>query len=161
MGRGRKPVEMQKKHLTQAEKTDAVRVEEAIIVGNEQLAVPPKWLINKMAKDEFQRVVAEFEKINIVGNLDLNNIAGYCNAYAMYRKTTTQLKKVDLVIENPLPNGTMAIKEHPLIKVQKTYAEEMWKFASLCGLTIDSRLKAGTSKVSRENDDIKGEFGDI
>ncbi|MBQ3471366.1 MAG: P27 family phage terminase small subunit [Clostridia bacterium] len=98
MGRGRKPVEMQKKHLTQAEKTDAVRIEETIIVGNEQLAVPPKWLINKMAKDEFKRIVAEFEKINIVGNLDLNNIAGYCYAYAMERKTTTQLKLVELVM---------------------------------------------------------------
>ena len=45
--------------------------------------------------------------------------------------------------------------------VQKKYAEEMRKFASLCGMTIDSRLKAAAMKVEKVKDEIKDEFGDI
>lgn len=161
MGRSRKPVEMQTKHLTTEEKLNAQRAEETVTVGREQLEKPPTWLIDTTAKKEFIRIVTEFEKIDIVGNLDLNNIAGYCNAYSMYRKTTKELKKADLLIETQMPNGTQVLKENPLIKIQKNYAEEMRKFASLCGLTIDSRLKAGTIKISKENEDITDEFGDI
>lgn len=161
MGRARKPVDMQTKHLTTEEKINAQRAEETVIVGREQLEKVPSWLIDATAKKEFKRIVAEFEKINIVGNLDLNNIAGYCNAYSLYRKTTKELKGSDLLVETQLPNGTYTLKENPLIKIQKNYAEEMRKFASLCGLTIDSRLKAGTTKVSKENEDITDEFGDI
>ena len=51
--------------------------------------------------------------------------------------------------------------ENPLIVVQKKYAEEMRKFASLCGMTIDSRLKAATMKVDKIEDEIEDEFGDI
>lgn len=161
MGRARKPVDMQTKHLTAEEKLNAQRTEESVIVGREQLEKPPTWLIDGTAKKEFNRIVTEFEKINIVGNLDLNNIAGYCNAYSMYRKTTKELKGAELLVEAQMPNGTYTLKENPLIKIQKNYAEEMRKFASLCGLTIDSRLKAGTSKVSKENEYITDEFGDI
>lgn len=153
MSRARKPVDMQTKHLTAEEKINAQRTEEAVIVGREHLEKPPSWLIDTMAKKEFERIVKEFEKINIVGNLDLNNIVGYCNAYSLYRKTTKKLKNADLLIESQMPNGTYTLKENPLIKIQKNYAEEMRKFASLCGLTIDSRLKAGATKVSKENED--------
>lgn len=161
MSRARKPIDMQTKHLTTEEKLNAQRAEEAVVVGKEQLEKPPSWLIDGMAKKEFKRIIAEFEKINIVGNLDLNNIAGYCNSYSLYRKTTKELKNADLLVEARMPNGAYTLKENPLIKIQKNYAEEMRKFASLCGLTIDSRLKAGTKKISKENEDITDEFGDI
>lgn len=45
--------------------------------------------------------------------------------------------------------------------IQKKYAEEMRKFASLCGLTIDSRLKAATIKIDKVENEIEDEFGDI
>ena len=45
--------------------------------------------------------------------------------------------------------------------VQKQYSEEMRKFAAMCGLTIDSRLKAATIAREGIDNDIKEEFGDI
>ena len=152
---------MQQKNLTMEEKLQKQREEEIVTVGREQLKRPPTWLIDDIAKKEFKRLVKEFDKIEVVGNLDLNNLCGYCNAYSLYRKATEQLKVEELLIEKPLPNGAKQIVENPLIKIQKNYAEEIRKFASMCGLSIDSRLKIATVKVSKEKEQIKSEFGDI
>ncbi len=161
MGKPRKILETQKKHLTTNEKIRKEQEENFVSTGREQLARPPTWLVNSTAKKEFKRLVNEFNSINIIGNLDLNNIAGYCNAYAFYIQATKELKRQPLTLEKPLPNGSSAIVENPLVKIQKNYADEMRKFASLCGLTIDSRLKIAAIKLSEEEQDITSEFGDI
>lgn len=160
MGRARKPLEMQKGHLTVEQQEAMKQAEGLVTVGREQLGKPPAWLIDKTAKAEFKRIVKEFEKVNVVGNLDLNNIAGYCNAYAFYRKVTKELSAVSMTVEvdnqqivNPLYRD--------LSKNQRDYADEMRKFASLCGLTIDSRLKVGTVQTSQISEEIAGEFGEI
>lgn len=160
LSRSRKSIEMQKKHLTEEEKIKKQEEEESIIIGNEQLKKAPSWLIDDIAKKEFKRITKEFEKINVVGNLDLNNIAGYCNSYALYRQATKELENQSLVIRKVSTKGVMLI-ENPWKKAQIEYASEMRKFAALCGMTIDSRLKAGTIKTTQQQEDISSEFGDI
>ena len=161
MGRARKPIEMQAGHLTKSDLAEHEAAENSIIVGREQLAKPPTWLSDNIAKKEFKRIVSELNKVNIVGNLDLGNLGGYCNSYSMYRKATAELKKAPLTVKRITKEGTVTMVENPLINIQKKYAEEMRKFAALCGLTIDSRLKAATVKINRENEGIEDEFGDI
>lgn len=160
MSRVRVPLEMQQKHLTTEEKIQKEQEEEILTLGKEQLEVPPYWLIDNIAVDEFKRIVKENEKVNIIGNLDLNNLGGYCNSYSMYLKATEGLKGKSLVTRKLTKNGPIII-ENPLIKVQKNYAEEMRKFASLCGMTIDSRLKCATIKTNKQQENITDEFGDI
>ena len=46
-------------------------------------------------------------------------------------------------------------------EIKKMYSEEMRKFASMCGLTIDSRLKAATIAREGIDNEINDEFGDI
>ena len=48
-----------------------------------------------------------------------------------------------------------------MVDIQKGYAEEMRRFAALCGLTIDSRLKAGTVKANKQQEEIENRFGAI
>lgn len=74
MGKPKKPVDMQKAHLTLVEKQNRRQEEESVVTGNNQLKTPPKWLINDTAKKEWRRIVKELNKINIVGNLDLSLI---------------------------------------------------------------------------------------
>lgn len=160
MSKARKALDMQTKHLTIEEKIQKEEIEKTIILGKEQLEQPPSWLIDDIAKNEFIRIVREFDKINIIGNLDLNNLGGYCNAYSFYLKATEELRNKPLLTKKMTKNGPTILK-NPLIEIQKNYAEEMRKFAALCGLTIDSRLKAGTIKTSEEQEEITDEFGDI
>ncbi len=161
MGRGRKPLNMQKGNLTVEQQNEIGMAEELVTVGREQLETPPTSLVDSVSKKEYRRVVAELNKVDIVGNLDLNNLVGYANAYAYYLKSTKELKKQPLTVERYTKSGDMYMAENPLINIQKKYAEEMRKFAALCGLTIDSRLKAATVQLNKESDDIDSEFGDF
>lgn len=160
MSRGRKSLDMQTKHLTETEKLQKEQEEEILTIGKEQLKKPPSWLVNEVAKKEFKRITKEFDKVNVVGNLDLNNLGGYCNSYALYLKATKELQDKPLMLRKMTKTGPMTVK-NPLIEIQKNYAEEMRKFASLCGMTIDSRLKCATIQINKNDEDIAGEFGDI
>lgn len=160
MSRARKTLEMQTKHLTTEEKLQKEQEEEILTLGKEQLKKAPSWLIDDIAKKEFKRIVKEFDKKNIIGNLDLNNLGGYCNSYSMYLKATTELQGKSLTVRKMTKNGPITVK-NPLIEIQKNYAEEMRKFAALCGMTIDSRLKVATIKTTKQQNNITDEFGDI
>ena len=160
MARSRKTLEETKKHLTKSEIAEKEDMEKEIVLGNEQLQHPPDWLIDNLAIEEWKRIIVETNKISIVGNLNLNNLAGYCNAYAMYRKVTKQLIAEPLVVKK-LSSGAVTKVKNPLIDIQTTYATEMRKFASLCGMTIDSRLKAAVIKTNETQEEISDRFGDI
>ena len=160
MGRQRKVVNMQSAHLTQKEKQKKKQQEREIITGNEDLAKPPTWLLNADAKKEWKRVTEELRKIELIGNLDYANLACYCNAYANYIKVTRQLKKESYCIERETRTGVIVVK-NPLVDIQTNYAAEMRKFAGLCGMTIDSRLKAAVRKVDKKEEKLEQKFGAI
>ena len=149
MGRARKPLAVQKGDLTVARQVELEQAEAAVRTDAGQLGRPPKWLIDPVAKKEWKRVVTELSQIGIVGNLDLNNIAGYCNAFSLYRRAVTALTS----------DGALFDKD--AVDVMKKYADEMRRFAALCGLTIDSRLKAGAYIAEKKQQDISAQFGDI
>ena len=160
MPRAKKPIDMQKAHLSLVEKQNKRIEEESVTTGKNHLKKPPDWLINDTAKREWRRIVKELDKIDIVGNLDRANLGGYCNAYANYIKATEILKDQDYYIERETRTGIIVVK-NPMVDIQTTYAAEMRKFASLCGLTIDSRLKAAVTKTEKAEDMIKQKFGNI
>ena len=160
MGRPRKPVEMQKGHLKVVDMQRKKAEEQTVTTDRDQLKRPPAWLTDNVAKKEWKRIVKELEEIRLVGNLDRNNLGGYCNAYANYVKATEELKGQDFCVEKTTRTGTVLV-QNPLIGIQKLYAEEMRKFAALCGMTIDSRLKAATTKNDKEQESIKERFGGI
>lgn len=160
MARQRKVVDMQAAHLTKKEKQKKKAEEREVITGNEDLERPPTWLLDTNAKKEWNRIVAELKKIELVGNLDYVNLACYCNAYANYVKVTRKLKKEPYCIERETRTGTIVVK-NPLVDIQTNYAAEMRKFAGLCGMTIDSRLKAAVQKVDRKEEKLEEKFGAI
>lgn len=160
MPRPKKPIDMQKAHLTLVEKQNRKTEEDSVTTGNNQLKTPPRWLINDVAKKEWRRIVRELNKIQIVGNLDYANLGGYCNAYANYIQVTEILKDQTYSIERKTRTGTIIVK-NPLVDIQTNYAAEMRRFAALCGLTIDSRLKAAVVKTEKTEDMITEKFGNI
>ena len=160
MPRPKKPIDMQKAHLTLVEKQNRKAEEDSVTTGNNQLKTPPRWLINDVAKKVWRRIVRELNKIQIVGNLDYANLGGYCNAYANYIQVTEILKDQTYSIERETRTGTIIVK-NPLVDIQTNYAAEMRRFAALCGLTIDSRLKAAVVKTEKTENMITEKFGNI
>ena len=134
--------------------------EKKVKPGSSQLSSPPDWLIDEVAVKEWKRIVKELKKINLIGNLDRNNLGGYCNAFANYVKSTNILRDQAFYIDRETRNGVIVVK-NPMVDIQKGYAEEMRRFASLCGLTIDARLKAAAIKTDKTQEDITKKFGNI
>lgn len=151
----RKILEMKTGRMSNANRAKRER-EEKIAASPGKLGDPPAWLTNPDAKREWRRLAKELNKMDIIGNLDRDNLAAYCNALANYIQTVKALEGQPLIIEN---DGRQM--KNPLIAAQKIYAEEMRQFARLCGLTIDSRLKAAAIKTAKEEDTIEKEFGAI
>ena len=80
--------------------------------------------------------------------------------FANYIKATEILTQQTFYVERETRTGVIVVK-NPMVDIQKGYADEMRRFASLCGLTIDSRLKAGTAKVNKQQEEITNRFGAI
>lgn len=154
MGRTRKQLSEQRGHLTKAQQTKRYTEQELVRTDNSYFLVPPKWLTDETAVCEYKRLVSAMSKMDMLGDLDANNLAGYCNAFANYLKATRQLD--DLIL-----SGEKGDYENPLIGIQIKYAKEMRDFARLCGLSIDSRLKFAAVKLDEISDNINSEFGDI
>lgn len=150
MGR-RKPLSAQQKHLTKKEIKEKELEEESVFVGNEQLEVPPNWLINDIAEREWKRLVEEFSKKSLISNLDYNNLGAYCNAYAKYIEAT---KEVGL-------NFMIGMTANPMVQIELKYSDEMKRYGALLGLTSESRLKLGAITAGEGEKRMENEFGDV
>lgn len=161
MARPRKPLSLQKGNLTQEQKFEKELQDDLAKGSTSQLEKPPKWLKDSVAKKEWLRLVEEYKTLSIISNLDLNNLGIYCNAYSSYLEVSKKLNKEDYIVEHTNKAGATNCIENPLLKIQKYYSEEIKKYSSLLGLTIDSRLKIAAIKSTETKSEIVEEFGDI
>ncbi len=135
--------------------------ENFINLGNEQLDLPPNWLRDDMAKSEWIRLVPELRKLKVISNLDYNNLGLYCNAFSMYIQVSKKVGKTNVLTKYTNKSGATNKIINPNISVALKYKEEIRKYSSLLGLSIDSRLKIATGKQLKQDEEIKNEFGDI
>ena len=63
MAKNRKPLAMQRGNLTVEQQENKKQEEAMVTTGKEMLEKPPSWLIDAKAKNEFKRLVSEFEKM--------------------------------------------------------------------------------------------------
>ena len=101
--------------------------------------VAPDWL-SENAKAEFDRVVSECDKINILDNLDLGVLAIYCNAYDGYVETTKKLEVEGLVKKKMTRTGELEFI-NPLVNVQEKYVKYIMQSSAKLGLATTDRLK--------------------
>lgn len=155
MGRTRKPVSGQTGHLRVIDMQERLAEEEMASGGKASLRTPPdEMFFDENAKKEWKRAVKLLKEQKLFGDLDRNNLLCYCNAFAQYLKATQQLREAGAFVT---ANG----KKHPLVLVQKDFLAEAKAYAALCGLTVDSRLKAAAKKTDETEKQIRKNFGAI
>lgn len=146
----------QKGHLTKSQQTKRYTEQELVKTDNKYFQTPPDWLTDETAVKEYKRLVKAMKNMDMLGDLDANNLACYCNAYSNYLKATSLVQEEGLVV-----HGEKGDYENPLVGIQIRYAKEMRDFARLCGLSIDSRLKFAAVKLDEMTENIDSEFGEI
>ena len=151
MARPKKALDNQTKHLTK-EEIQKREYEENLIKIDDKNIKAPNWLKDRVAKQEFKRLVALLEKIDIICELDITTLALYCETYAKLVEIVKELEQEELVIDG---------KPNPKVKMQLQLSEELRKLGNELGISLSSRLKFATSKAEKERDEVKDEFGDI
>lgn len=146
----RKAMDLLAKHLTKAERLKKELAENERFDAD-QLKTPPDWLVDTLAAKEWKRLVKEFGKKSMIGNLDYNNLGAYCNAFAKWVEITQKLGKLVMI-------GRQA---NPLVQLEIKYSDEMKKYAVLLGLTAEGKLKKLEEKQNNSENNVKSEFGDI
>lgn len=152
--------------MTKEQQENIKAVEDASEVENDQLRNAPRWLTDKAAQAEWKRLVKELKKAGLICNLDRNNVGMYCNCWSDYLRVSKLIKTLLPEDEKELlpedEEGLPRVEDYAaLIKLRKTLIDDMMKISRTCGLTLDSRLKAGQLKVDKVADAIEDAFGDI
>lgn len=112
-------------------------------------AVPecPVWLEGD-ARDMWEHVTPELERLELLGRIDLAVLAGYCQCWAMWRKHEGDLA------ESPYTEGSMGqVVRHPAHDMALARLKELRQLAVQLGLTPASRQRI----VRAESSDVEGD----
>ena len=151
MGRVRLPVEEQKKHLTVAEQQQRRAEQEKAMAGRERLRLTKKvraLLMNEEAVGKYKEVLEMIHDLDFIGDLDRDNLIGYCNAWTCVQTMTRVMGR-----------DPQMMMDKEMMQVYRGHCEEMRKFGRLCGMTLDSRLKAASLAVKKDQDEVGDKFG--
>ncbi|NPC90956.1 phage terminase small subunit P27 family [Bacillus sp. WMMC1349] len=129
---------------------------------------PPSWLDDKVAKKEFKRVAALLSEVDLITEADINMLATYCKIYSRYISITKKIDEDGIMIntegcnENGQPIKSVG-EEHPLLKREKNYYDQMISAANHFGLTPSARAKLAITKTQeeREKTAAEKEFGNV
>lgn len=115
---------------------------------------PPTWL-DKVGKKEFKRVAALLTEVEIITEADISMLAAYCNAYSQYVSISKIIEEDGIMVHtegkdkdgNPIK---LVGEEHPLLKRQKNYFDQMKSAANDFGLTPSARAKLAITRTQEE-----------
>jgi P27 family predicted phage terminase small subunit len=110
---------------------------------------PPSWL-STLAKREFKKLAAELNAIGLMTNVDVNQLAVYCRAYARY---------IELQAGNEDPETGEIVTDE---KTLDTLYKQLKSMAIEFGFTPSSRAKLAMPKEEeKEKTPEEKMFGDV
>ncbi|MGW7247709.1 phage terminase small subunit P27 family [Streptomyces decoyicus] len=89
----------------------------------------PDWLSTE-ARAEWDRVMPELSRLDLVKESDRAALAAYCEAWAVFRDATETVQREGLTIE--AKQGTLA---HPCVAIARNAGREVRSWAAHFGLT--------------------------
>lgn len=119
---------------------------------NQNSAVRAERRSHKRAKKEYKRLLDNIKDMDMLGDLDANNHACYCDAFDKYLIAGEAVSERGTIIEG---------RQNHSVQLQIKFAKEMREFGKQCGLSIDSRLKFAAVKLKETEDEITDKFDDI
>lgn len=120
---------------------------EAKLTFDDDSILPPRWL-NTQEKKMFRQMVKEFQATKLLKNIDINNLAMYCNAMQDYINLNNLINEQGYTT----PEG----KTNPLLNKKKQAYEQVVRIGSAFGLSPADRAKlalADTKTGDKDQDD--------
>ena len=98
-------------------------------------ACPPE--LGSSAQREWDRLVGDLSKLNLITSLDRAALATYCGAYALWAEATEAIQKFGTMVKSPSGYPMQS----PYIAIANRQAEIMMRIASEFGFTPASRSR--------------------
>lgn len=136
-----------KAHLTKKE--IAERIEAYTKPAPKRNKVKPPYWLDEVAKKEFQHIVKECEKQEIITNLDVQALAAYCDAYSDYIKCTGIIQEEGFMVKYTNKASETNYIPHPLLTKKKQLHDQMKTLALEFGLTPYSRMRLAHPQKER------------
>ena len=99
------------------------------------------------AKAEWRRAGNILESVGLMTGLDMAVLAGYCDAYSQWAKSTLKVQEMGMVYQKP--DKTPAL--NPYLRVARESYDRMIKAAVLLGLSPSSRVNLKVEKPRKKN----------
>lgn len=112
----------------------------------------PSWL-SDAAKKEWKRLAPELNRIGILTEVDRNQFAAYCEAFAKFVETKELAEEEGFTYEVTNRQGETTIKRNPLVPMSMEYLKVAKSLAGEFGLTPSARTKIEVG--SGEGDDAE------
>lgn len=141
MGRPRKVLDFNKKHLTKAEIEERQAAEKAYKLRRDQLTPPEK--LSPRAKAEFERIKSLAHWLD---NLDRDELILYCFYWDRALSIIEEYENQPEVTEVTLGDGTSKLSSNPLRKALREYHSELRAISLKLGLSSIDRLKLSAPK---------------
>lgn len=131
-----------RKHLTKAEIEERRQIE--IQPCTDEITAPS--FLTKKQKDDFYKIAGQLQKLNIMGETDVDALARYITAQGLYEQAVKDLRAV----QRQRPKGDDAnalalVKWSAMLEKlderQNKYFKQAQTAAAALGLTISSRCK--------------------
>ena len=117
----------------------------------------PGWLLDD-AKEEWKQMSSALEKLGMLTFIDKAAFAGYCQAYAKWKKAEEFIKKFGFTYKIPKKDKdgnvvSIFIAAFPEVAIARSSLEQVRQFCSEFGLTPSSR-----GRISLPGESLEDEF---
>jgi P27 family predicted phage terminase small subunit len=115
---------------------------------------PPEYLVG-FAKDEWVRVCVELYSMKLLTRVDLQPLAAYCQAYAVFRtavETYNEMAKRDPATRAIMVKAkTGTALQNPVLLTMRHAANDMVRYAAEFGFTPSARSRISTIHSDEKN----------
>lgn len=151
-GRKAKPLAVNKKNLTKAEKKKREAAEKLLQFNNDCIR-PPDWLDGEIAIEEWIRVTKELKEKNLITNVDISALALGCDALQLCLDAKKEISKYGQTYIVYDREGNRVMKKNPSITIHQDYAKLYKSFCSEFGLTPSARIRLTLPTIEVKTDE--------
>ena len=109
------------------------------------------------ARSEWKRIVPELRIIGVLTSIDRAALAAYCHAYARWFEAEKQVKRLGIIVKEPVllmgvPTGYHRYKKNPAVTISESAMKIMKSFLVEFGMTPSSRSRVRIDKPEADED---------